>query len=173
MWKQLKTNTNTNNVDITLSQFFESFKRQSQPPALAMFDTHVMSTISNYVENNKLSYNHDTNKANSYISNDILNGQITRNKIENAIRKAKNGKATGIDGLPLELISSNRLFLTPILECLFNGIFESCSYPERWVDGVITPIFKSGSKTDPENYSKGTVLPALGKLFEIVLENRL
>ena len=38
---------------------------------------------------------------------------------------------------------------------------------------MITPIFKSGSKTDPENYRKITVLPALGKLFEIVLENCL
>ena len=74
---------------------------------------------------------------------------------------------------PLELISSNSLAFAPILECLFNSIFESCSYPERWVDGVITPIFKSGSKTDLENYSKVTVQPALGKLFEIVLENRL
>ena len=66
-----------------------------------MFDTHFMSTISNYVEKNKLCYNHDTNEENNYISNDILNGKITRNKIANAIRKAKNGKATGIDGLPL------------------------------------------------------------------------
>ena len=38
---------------------------------------------------------------------------------------------------------------------------------------MITPIFKSGSKKDPENYRKVTVLPALGKIFEIVLENRL
>ena len=115
-----------------------------------------------------------TTKTKYCISNDILNRKITRNEIENAIRKAKNGKATGIDGLPLELILSNSLAFAPILECLFNSIFESCSYPERWVDGVITPIFKSGSKTDPENYGKVTVLlPALGKLFEIVLENRL
>ena len=76
---------------------------------------------------------------------------------------------TGIDGLPLELISSNSLAFAPMLECLSNSIFELCSYPERWVDGVITPIFESGSKTDPENYCKVTVLPALGKLFEIVL----
>ena len=117
-----------------------------------------------------LCYNHDTNGANIYISSDILNGKITRNKIENAIRKAKNDKATGIDGLPLELISSNRLVFTPLLECLFNSIFESCTYPERWMDGVITPIFISGSRTDPENYRKVTVLPALGELFEIVLK---
>ena len=86
-------------MDIFISQFYETFKRQSQPPALDMFDTHFMSTISNYVENNKLCYNHDTNEANNYISNVILNGKITRKEIENAIRQAKNGKATGKDGL--------------------------------------------------------------------------
>ena len=74
---------------------------------------------------------------------------------------------------PLELISSNSLAFAPILECPFNSIFESCSYPEHWVHGVITPIIKSGSKTDPEINRKVTVLPALGKLFEIVLENSL
>ena len=47
---------------------------------------------------------------------------------------------------------------------IFNRLLASCSYPERWVDGVITPIFKSSSKTDSENYRKVTVLPALGKL---------
>ena len=41
------------------------------------------------------------------------------------------------------------------------------------MDGVITPIFKIGSKTDPENYRKVTFLLALGKLFEILLGNRL
>ena len=34
-------------------------------------------------------------------------------------------------------------------------------------------IFKSESKADLENYRKVTVLPALGELFEIVLEKRL
>ena len=52
-------------------------------------------------------------------------------------------------------------------------MFESCSYLECWVDMVITQIFKSGSNTDPENYRKITVLPALGKRFKIVLGNRL
>ena len=120
MWKQLKTYTNTSNVDITISQFHEAFK-------------HILC-LHNYVENNKLCYNHDTNEANSYILNDILNEEITKYEIENAIRKAKNGKATGIDGLPLELILSNRLVFTPILECLFNSIFEPCSYPDPgWI----------------------------------------
>ena len=35
---------------------------------------------------------------------------------------------------------------------------------------VITPIFISGSNTDPDKYRKVTVISALGKLFEIVLK---
>ena len=95
--------------------------------------------------------------------------------IEKAIRKTKNGKVTGIDGLglPLKPISSNSLALAPILEYLFNSIFESCSNTDRWVDGVKTLIFKSGFKTAPESYRNVTVqLHALSLLFEIVLENR-
>ena len=95
--------------------------------------------------------------------------------IEKAIRKTKNGKVTGIDGLglPLKPISSHSLALAPMLKCLFNSIFESCSNTDRWVDGVKTLIFKSGSKTDPDSYRKVTVqLHALSLLFEIVLENR-
>ena len=54
MWKQLKTNRNTNNVDISTSQFYETFKRQSQPPALDMFETNFMFTISNDVTKNNI-----------------------------------------------------------------------------------------------------------------------
>ena len=42
-----------------------------------------------------------------------------------------------------------------------------------WVSELITPIHKKGDKLNPENYRKVTVLPALGKWFEIVLQNRL
>ena len=112
-------------------------KRQSQPPALyIMFDTHFLFIFWNDVANNDLCCNHDKNEAKYCISNDILNGKITVNEIENAIRKAKNRKATGKDRFPLEIISSNNLAFVPMLEWLFNSIFERCSYPESWVDMV-------------------------------------
>ena len=43
-------------------------------------------------------YNIDKNDAKYCISNEILNGKITRNENENAIRNATNGKATGVNG---------------------------------------------------------------------------
>ena len=70
------------------------------------------------------------NKAKYCISNDILNGKITTYEIENVIRKAKNGKATGIDGFPLEIISSNSLAIVPILEC-YLVVYFSCVVTQK------------------------------------------
>ena len=85
------------------------------------------------------------NKEDTIMADEILNGKITKNEIYFALRKVKKGKTAGIDGV----------------------------YPDTWVSGIITPIHKKSDKLNPENYHEVTVLPALGKLFEIVLENRL
>ena len=101
------------------------------------------------------------------VADEILNGKITKNEIYFALRKVKKGKTAGIDGFPVELITEGKNYFMPFLEILFNSIFESGVYPDTWVSGLITPIHKKGDKLNPEN------LPALRKLFEIVLENRL
>ena len=46
-------------------------------------------------------------------------------------------------------------------------------YPSSWCEGVVNPIYKQNSRLDPENYRKITITCALGKLFEIILNNRL
>ena len=35
---------------------------------------------------------------------------------------------------------------------LFNLILESGQFPDQWCEGLITPIFKSGDKTNPYKY---------------------
>ena len=47
------------------------------------------------------------------------------------------------------------------------------NYPDVWSEGIINPVYKSGIKSDPDNYRKITLLCALSKIFESVLNNRL
>ena len=42
-----------------------------------------------------------------------------------------------------------------------------------WVDGVVIPIHKKGSKNTVDNYRGITLLSVLGKLFTRILNNRL
>ena len=47
---------------------------------------------------------------------------------------------------------------------LYSGIF-----PTRWKISHITPIFKSGSRTNIENYRGIAILPTIAKLFESIV----
>ena len=106
------------------------------------------------------------------ISNDILNGKIKMDEVEKALIKIKKGKASGIDGIPIECYSSDIKYFTPLLTTLFNTIFDSADYPKDWAQGLIYPVHKKGDKSDAQNYRKVSLIPSLAKVFESVPENR-
>ena len=133
--------------------------------------------VKTQIQNSKL-YNKKIpiDRYNYDISSDILNGKIQLDEVEKAlgrIRKGKHGKASGIDGIPIELYSSDIKYFTPLLTTLFNTIFDSADYPDDWAQGLIYPVHKKGDKSDPQNYRKVSLIPSLSKVFESVLENRL
>ena len=45
--------------------------------------------------------------------------------------------------------------------------------PKNWCSGLITPVFKSGNRSDPSNYCGTCVSSCLGKLFCSILKQRL
>ena len=63
--------------------------------------------------------------------------------------------------------------ITDKLGILFNLIFSSGHFPLSWVDGVVIPIHKKGSKNTVDNYRDITLLSVLGKLFTRILNNIL
>ena len=94
-------------------------------------------------------------------------------EVEKALGGIRKGKASGIDGIPIELYSSDIKYFTPLLTTLFNTIFDSADYPDDWAQGLIYPVHKKGDTSDPQNYRKVSLIPSLAKVFEDVLENRL
>ena len=107
------------------------------------------------------------------VYDDILNAPISKEEIKRAILKAKNNKASGNDSIPAEFYKYADGHLDESLAVLFNHIFDNGSYPDKWCLGMINPIHKQKEKTAPKNYRKITLLPAIGKIFESVLNNRL
>ena len=62
----------------------------------------------------------------------------------------------------------------PVYEKLFNIIFNTGIIPEYWLLGNIKPIYKNkDNKLDPKNYRPITILSCMGKLFTVLLNNRL
>lgn len=81
-------------------------------------------------------------------------------------------------GLPSKFLQETyRRFgtlLTQPLSMLFNLIFDTGQYPERWKLAHVTPVYKrKGPRTDKANYRPISILPTLSKICESVIHDRL
>ncbi len=57
---------------------------------------------------------------------------------------------------------------------MFNLVLDSGIFPEKWLIGIIKPIYKNkGDEDNPANYRPITLLSCVSKLFTSVLNNRL
>ena len=102
-----------------------------------------------------------------------LDYRISIKEITDSISNLKNGKASGLDGIPAEMLKAGSPVLNPLLQKLFNIIFSTGFYPLQWSSAYITPIFKSGDPSKPENYRGIAINSCIGKLFNTVLNKRL
>ena len=106
--------------------------------------------------------------------NEELNQPILNEEILAAIKKLKNNKSPGQDNILNEHIKNMADIFLQIYAHLFNLILDTGIVPASWAVGDILPIYKNkGSINLPENYRPITLLGCLGKLFTVILNNRL
>ena len=70
------------------------------------------------------------------------------------------------------LKSGISILIEPIKK-IFNFILKTGNFPNDWNCALITPIFKSGSKSDPNNYRGIAVANSLSKLFLKIITKRI
>ena len=157
---------------------------------LETFTEHYKNVANNHLTENDSNYNHEImrkieklmseinidKELNTYIDSptfDCLNAPVSEEEIINVLKGTKNKKAVGSDGLASEFFKYSDGHLNGPLTALFNFILNTGEYPDQWSEGLINPIHKKKSKSDPGNYRKVTVLPALGKLFDTIINSRL
>jgi hypothetical protein len=113
------------------------------------------------------------NKMEELTECNLLDYKITSKEIVDAMHHLKNGNASGLDGIPSEMFKAGCTTLTPLFQKLFNFICSNSLYPVQWSSTYISPIYKSGDSSMPENYRGIEINSCIGKLFNTVLNNRL
>ena len=104
---------------------------------------------------------------------DRLDIAIEKSEIVKCIRKLKNNKTGGSDGLVGELLKYGGSGMVCLLEQLFSVVWHKETVPGQWREGLIVNLFKKGDREDPGNYRGITLLSVVGKVFCKVLNNRL
>jgi hypothetical protein len=100
-----------------------------------------------------------------------LNRRITLGEVEHAVQRAKNGKATGPDQIPNEILKFPQIMET--LHHLFGLCFDFHMTPSDWGASLIHPIYKNGDSRNPMNYRGISLTSVLAKLYSAILNNRL
>jgi hypothetical protein len=85
------------------------------------------------------------------------------NDIEMVIKKLKNTKSIGPDGLPTIFVKHCAELLTIPLSHIMNLIVQSSMYPSQWKTTKVIPIPKSQDKVTVEDFGP---IAILAKIFE-------
>lgn len=81
--------------------------------------------------------------------------------------------ASGIDEITTKILKCIKTLILPDLTSCINKCLELGIFPENLKLAKVTPIFKSGNKSNPSNYRPISVLPVISKVFERILYTRL
>ena len=80
------------------------------------------------------------------------------------IRKMKNSRSSGIDGISSQVIKPVAKKIAPAIAILINSSLEEGVFPSSFKQAKITCIYKGkGERSDKNNYRPISNLPFLGK----------
>lgn len=107
--------------------------------------------------------------------NKILNRfePTTTQEVIEIINNLDNNTSSGLDGITTKTIKCIKNVLAENMANCVNKCFDAGYFPDTLKIAKVSPLFKSGSKSDPGNYRPISVLPVMSKIFEKIIHNRL
>lgn len=115
----------------------------------------------------------ESTHRNAILRDSIYLGDISCTEVSNLLYRLNVQKAPGADGIRALDLRSNADIFTPIIAKLINLSFDTSTVPEKLKEAVVRPIHKGGSKKQLENYRPIAVLPAIEKIMEQIVSNRI
>ena len=93
--------------------------------------------------------------------------------VKKYIKRLKNTQSTGVDGMKTDMLKSCMDELVVPLTLIINTSLISGKYPSLLKMAVITPLFKKGSKAQPESYRPIAGLNTISKLLEAIAHDQI
>lgn len=97
----------------------------------------------------------------------------TQDEVTKLIHNLDTKKATGLDGISAAAVQKCATVIAPTLSRIINNCFVTGQYPEKLKMARVVAIYKDGAKDDINNYRPISILPALNKVVERCVYNRL
>ena len=97
---------------------------------------------------------------------------ITTSGISKLLQNLNIHKAMCPDQINAKILRELQDILAPILEIIFNHSLITGMVPSDWKMANITPFFKKGERSQPNNYRPISLTSIVSKLFEHTVNNK-
>ena len=114
---------------------------------------------------------HDPDDHDSVITN--LEPDILECKVKWALGSITKNKATGGDGIPVELFQILKDDTVKMLHSICQQIWKTQQWPQDWERSVFIPIPKEGNAKECSNYHTIALISYSSKLMHQILQARL
>lgn len=156
----------TNNVNSIKAGNFET----DEPIDIANAFNDFFVNIAENIKEPVVTSNHDKlrNFCSEKIPQNVVYDMPTLSS-EKVIKSLKNldiNKSTGLDEIGPRLLKMSSSVIGESLTHIFNLSIKTSSFPEKWKEAKVKPLFKGGSSNDLNNFRPISILPVLSKVFE-------
>ena len=98
---------------------------------------------------------------------------VTPEMIANKMKKMKDNKSPGVDGIPPKLLKEIVEQISTPLAKVFNLSLQEGIVPSEWKETNIMPLFKKASRIMPENYRPVSLTSVVCKLLETLIRDHM
>ena len=127
---------------------------------------HILHPVKNFIWNKAIKIPIRTTQRFSFRS-------VTPSEIFRCLRKLQRNKSSGIDELPPNLLKDAAEEISKPLAFIINKSLSTGTIPTLWKISKVTPLHKSDSKAEFNNYRPISVLPCLSKILERIVHRQI
>ena len=121
----------------------------------------------------------DLEALHNFVSSKIPDGilltmpPLTCEEVFQSLNKLDPHKATGLDDLSSKILKMSASVIAKPLSVIYNPSIACGYFPTQWKTARVTPVHKSGSRTDKNNYRPISILCIVSKLLERHYHNNI
>ena len=124
----------------------------------------------NIFTESKIASYHNSNVMSKDLNFQLL--ETSPEKISSTLKGLNPSKAAGTDNLLGKFLKDGAHVLAQPISQLCNLSIKLNSFPRSCKIAKVKPLFKKGSKTDPQNYRPILLLPLLSKIIERIAHDQ-